>query len=173
MMKKLVIVAIASFLTFAACHSKTQEFKAADGSVRATVTIGGDDWHITDANGNEVVTDYDSMRVVEIGEDGHPMTICYHHGDEEIWLQYYSTMVLRSRGNTRNGVREGLWTYYYANGTKQAQSTFVGGMEEGEYVVYRENGIPYYRGTYHAGQRTGTWEVYDPDGNIVETKKYE
>ena len=82
-------------------------------------------------------------------------------------------MVLRSRGNTRNGVREGLWTYYYANGTKQAQSTFVGGMEEGEYVVYRENGIPYYRGTYHAGQRTGTWEVYDPDGNIVETKKYE
>ena len=124
-MKRLVIVAIASFMAFAACHTKTQEFSAADGSVRATVTIGGDDWKITDANGKEVVSDYDSMRVVEVGEEGHPMTVCYHRGDEEIWLQYYSTMVLRSRGSTRNGMREGLWTYYYANGNKQAQSTFA------------------------------------------------
>ncbi len=175
--KHFAAIAIAAVLLAVGCREKTQEFKAEDGSVTATCRIDnktgiGHDWKITGADGREVVENYDSMRVVEVSEMGHPMTVCYHRGQEQIWLQYYTTMALRSKGTSVNGVREGEWVYYYANGNMQAKCRFEGGKEEGEYVVFRENGVPYYRGQYHQGVRTGEWEVYDPNGELVERKTY-
>ena len=154
-----------------ACNSKTQTFSAEDGSVKATVNSKGQ-WHITDADGREVVEDYDSMRVVQISEDGHPMTVCYYKDGEQTWLQYYSDMTKRSEGHMVDGCREGHWVFYHPNGSVQSECTFVGGLEEGPYKVFRENGIPYYIGQYTAGQRTGIWEVYDDLGNLAATKEY-
>lgn len=156
----------------AACTAKTQEYAAADGSVKATLNERTGEWHITGPDGREVVPDYDSMRVVEVSPDGHPMTIVYYSGSVEHWRQYYSNMQLRSEGDLVGGVREGRWVFYHPGGNIQAEATYIGGREEGTYRVYRENGAPYYIGQYHDGERTGTWEIYDEQGNLVTTQEY-
>lgn len=170
-MKRILMIATAAAM-LVACGGKTQTFSAEDGSVKASHKEGTDKWLITGPDGKEVVTDYDSMRVVEVSEDGHPMTVCYYKGGEQIWLQYYSTMVKRSEGRVVDGHREGLWTYYHPDGSVQTECTFVDGLEEGPYRVYRQGGMPYYIGQYTHGERTGTWEVYDDQGNLVATKAY-
>lgn len=170
MMKNMIFVAAA--LLAVACTAKTQRFEAADGSVTATVKVGTNEWKITKADGTEVVADYDSMRVVETGEDGHPMTVVYYSGNQQRWLQYFSTMQLRSEGTMVEGVREGRWVFYHPNGNIQCEATFIGGKEEGTYRVYRENGAPYYIGQYESGRPVGLWEVYDAEGNLVEKTEY-
>lgn len=169
--KSKAIIAIFAALTMAACGQQVQTFSAADGSVSATLKKGNQ-WSIKGPDGREVVADCDSMRVVEVSEDGHPMTVCYYRGKEQIWLQYYSTMVKRSEGSIVDGRREGRWTYYHPDGSVQSECTFVGGVEEGPYKVFREGGIPYYIGQYSHGERTGTWEVYNNDGTLAATKEY-
>lgn len=161
---------LAAALLAAGCHAKTTEYSASDGSV--TATLKGDRWTIADSTGAEVVTGYDSMRVVEVSDDGHPMTVVYYKGNTQRWMQYYSTMRLRSDGMLVDGKREGRWVYYHPNGNVQSEATFAGGREEGPYRVYRDNGAPYYIGQYTAGQPSGQWEVYDPEGNLVEKTAY-
>lgn len=172
-MKKITTLVLgATLLLTVACTEKTQQFKAADGSVTATHKLKSDQWKIVDARGQEPMTDYDSMRVVEVGEDGHPMTIVYYKGNEQLHLQYYSTMQLRSQGRVVDGQREGHWAFYHPSGIVQSECDFVNGLEQGPYHVYRENGVPYYIGQYNQGRPTGTWEIYDPEGNMVGTKEY-
>ena len=171
-MKKTIAI-LAAALLMAACGGnshKNARFSSADGSVNAQ--RHGDQWTITDATGAEVVTGYDSMRVVEVGENGHPMTVIYYKGSEEHHLQYYSTMQLRSIGVFRDGHREGRWVYYHPNGVPQVEATFVNGKEEGPYRVLRDNGVPVYVGQYTEGRPSGMWEVYDQDGNLVEKTEY-
>ena len=171
-MKSLFLPAAALALLSLACTAKTQQFSAADGSVKATVKVGTDQWKITDAQGLEPVADYDSMRVTEVGEDGHPMTVIYYRGNEQHLRQYYSNMQLRAEGVTVDGLRQGRWVFYHSNGNIQSECTFVNGREEGPYRVYRENGAPYYIGQYLNGQPVGTWEFYDPQGILAGTKEY-
>ena len=169
MHKTLILIVFSAFVMIG-CKGQSEEYKAADGSVQAVHK--GDKWIITGADGREVVTDYDSMRVAEVGEDGHPTSVFYYKDGRQICLQYYSSMALRCRGDIVDGQREGLWQYYYENGNLQAEATYVAGREEGPYRIFRENGVPYYIGQYSSGVRTGMWEVYDPEGNLVETKEY-
>ena len=177
MMKRTLLYAplfVAALLT-AACgghNGRTETFSAADGSVTATHNLRSGDWSITDARGNEPVADYDSMRVVEVSEDGHPMTVVYYSGNQQRWLQYFSTMQLRSEGTMVDGRREGHWVFYHPNGIMQCEATFIGGKEEGAYRVYRDNGAPYYIGQYESGRPVGLWEVYDAEGNLVEKTEY-
>ena len=163
---------VAIMLLMAACGSKTQTYASADGSVKATLNERTGEWHITGPDGREVVPNYDSMRVTEVSEDGHPMTIVYYSGSVEHWRQYYSTMQLRSEGDVVAGRREGHWVFYHPGGNIQAEATYIGGLEEGPYRVFRENGVPYYIGNYHEGNRIGIWEVYDEDGNLITTQEY-
>lgn len=166
---------VAAALLTAACSGRggrTETFSAADGSVTATHNLRSGAWSITDAQGNEPVADYDSMRVVEVSEDGHPMTVVYYSGNQQRWLQYFSSMQLRSEGTMVDGQREGRWVFYHPNGLPQCEATFVGGKEEGTYRVYRDNGAPYYIGQYESGRPVGLWEVYDAEGNLVEKTEY-
>lgn len=157
-----------------ACNGRgrTETFSAADGSLTATHHVGTNQWSITDAQGREPVDGYDSMRVVEVSESGHPMTVVYYTGNQQRWLQYFSTMQLRSEGTMVDGKREGRWVFYHPNGLPQCEATFVAGKEQGTYRVYRDNGAPYYFGQYSNGVPTGVWEVYDQDGNLVEKTEY-
>lgn len=173
MMKRNIAVAALSVLvlTAAACGAKTQEFSAQDGSVKAVLKSSGQ-WKITNGQGQEPVADYDSMRVVEVGEDGHPMTVIYYKGSEQHVRQYYTTMQVRCEGQMVDGLREGRWVFYHPNGNVQSECTYVQGHEEGPYRVYREDGKPYYLGHYKEGKPVGTWEFYDGDGNLAGTKVY-
>lgn len=168
-----LFVTLATLLTLTvACKGKIQEYASADGSVKATLNERTGEWHITGPDGREVVPDYDSMRVTEVSDDGHPMTIVYYSGKVEHWRQYFSTMQLRCEGDIVEGRREGHWVFYHPDGKIQAEATYILGLEEGPYRVFRENGVPYYIGQYHEGNRTGTWEIYDEDGNLVTTQEY-
>lgn len=176
-MKKLLIIMLAAF-SFAACsHTTTREYRAADNSVVAICQYEGSDslnaiWQFLGPNDAPYIKNCDSLRVVERGPEGYPMTVCFYVGQQQLWHQFYSTMQLRSQGATVNGLREGRWIFYFPNGSPQAESTFVNGKEEGTYKVFRENGIPYYIGQYHKGVRTGTWEIYNPDGTLATTQTY-
>lgn len=175
-MKKhiIYITTLVAGLMLTACNGPmgSESFSAADGSVTATHKKGSDQWTIAGADGREPVADYDSMRVMEVGPEGHPMTVVYYTGNQQRWLQYYSTMQLRSEGTMVDGQREGRWVFYHPNGNTQCEATFVAGKEEGAYRVYRENGAPYYIGQYTHGVPSGLWEVYDPQGNLVEKTEY-
>lgn len=163
---------MAAVALFAACTPKTQEFAAEDGSAKAVNVIGTDQWTVYDASGKELMTDYDSMRVVELGEAGHPKTVVYYRGDERHQYQFYSSMQLYSEEHTANGVKQGHWVYYHPNGNVWAETTFKNGIEDGLYRSMRENGAPNIIGHYKDGVRTGTWEIYDQDGNMVRAIEY-
>lgn len=169
-MRKILIFIFAAAFLVVSCKPGKEEFRSADGAVNAVHQ--GDKWTITGPDGREVVEGYDSMRVAEVGENGHPMTVFYFTGDRQTVVQYYASMTLRSRGDIVGGRRDGLWQYYYENGNLQSEATYVAGREEGDYRVFRENGVPYYIGKYSNGVRTGTWEVYDMEGNLVQQKEY-
>lgn len=176
-MRKYLIIMTAALFLSACNHTTTREYRASGNTVVATCQYEGSDslnavWQFTDANGNPLVSNYDSLRIVERGPEGHPMTVCFHIGQQQRWMQFYSTMQLRSEGVTVNGQREGHWTYYYPDGTPQSEANFVAGREEGSYKVYRENGVPYYIGQYHDGCRVGTWEIYAPDGTLAGKQEY-
>lgn len=172
-MKKYLIFTLTAIALCACTGTTTREFRTLDNKLVASCTYEGSDslhaqWQFTDPQ----VKDCDSLRVVEMGPAGHPMTVCFYMGEKELWRQYYSDMQLRSEGVTVGGLREGRWVFYYAGGLPQTEANFVGGKEEGPYKVYRENGIPYYIGQYHEGQRTGTWEIYASDGTLETTHEY-
>lgn len=157
-------------LALAACGGNAERFQSADGSVEA-VNNGGQ-WTITDSTGHELVSGYDSMRVTEVSESGHPMTVLYYKGADVLMRQFYSTMRLRSEGTVHNGRREGRWVFYHPNGQVQVETTYIDGKEEGEYRVLRDNGAPVYIGHYEGGRPTGVWEAYDQDGNLAERMDY-
>jgi hypothetical protein len=172
-MKKYLIFTLTAIALCACTGTTTREFRTLDNKLVASCTYEGSDslhaqWQFTDPE----VKDCDSLRVVEMGPAGHPMTVCFYMGEKELWRQYYSDMQLRSEGVTVGGLREGRWVFYYAGGLPQTEANFVGGKEEGPYKVYRENGIPYYIGQYHEGQRTGTWEIYASDGTLETTQNF-
>ena len=181
-MRKYLIIMLAT-LSCAACNNTTtREFRASDNHIVAICQYEGTDslnatWQFLDQKGEPYYPDCDSLHVVEIGPEGHPMTVCFYlsyapNGVSELWQQFYPNMQTRSLGNIVNGLREGTWTFYFPNGTPQAESQFLHGLEEGPYKVFRENGVPYYIGQYHQGQRTGTWEIYNPDGTLATTQEY-
>lgn len=172
-MKKYLIFTLTAIALCACTGTTTREFRTLDNKLVASCTYEGSDslhaqWQFTDPQ----VKDCDSVRVVEMGPAGHPMTVCFYMGEKELWRQYYSDMQLRSEGVTVGGLREGRWVFYYAGGLPQTEANFVGGKEEGPYKVYRENGVPYYIGQYHEGQRTGTWEIYASDGALETTQNF-
>lgn len=176
-MKKFFIIALAVVLFTACNNTTTREYRAADNSVVAICQYSGDDslhavWQFLGPDGKPLFKDCDSLLVVDRGLEGHPMTVCFYFKDRQEWIQYYSTMQLRSQGAFVNGQREGRWVFFFPNGLTQTECTFIGGKENGPYKVFRENGIPYYIGQYDNGQRTGTWEIYDADGTLVTTQEY-
>lgn len=176
-MRKYLITAFAA-IAFAACTgTTTREYRAADNSVTAICQYPGDDslhaeWQFLGPDGKALYEHCDSLKVMERGPEGHPMTVCFYLGNRQEWLQFYSTMQLRSQGSFIDGKREGRWVFLFPNNMIQTECTFVNGKEEGPYKVFRENGVPYYIGQYHEGIRTGTWEIYEADGTLATTQDY-
>ncbi len=176
-MRKSLIITLATLVLTVACTQKTRHYGSDGASNQASCTFSGSDstqavWTFTKADGSPLVPDADSLRVIERGPEGHPMTVCFHIGDTQRWLQFYSDMALRSDGLVRGGLRQGLWTFYFPNGAKQTEYAFVDGKEEGPYRVFRENGAPFYIGQCINGKRVGIWEIYDESGNLATTKDY-
>lgn len=98
-MKKYLILTLTAIALWACTGTTTREFRTLDNTLVASCTYEGADslhaqWQFTDPQ----VKDCDSLRVVELGPDGHPTTVCFYMGQKELWRQYYSDMQLRSEG---------------------------------------------------------------------------
>lgn len=169
----IITLAAAALLT-GACDTtpKQQQFYSADSTLCATHNLRDDSWLIADKNGAEPVQQYDSMRVVERGEQGHPKTVVYYSGAWQHQFQYYSTMQLFSEQHLKDGRKEGRWASFYPNGNVWSESTYVDGRQEGPYRSMRENGAPIVIGQYSHGMPAGQWEFYDAMGNLAGTTMY-
>ena len=137
-MRKYLIIMLAT-LSCAACNNTTtREFRASDNHIVAICQYEGTDslnatWQFLDQKGEPYYPDCDSLRVVEIGPEGHPMTVCFYlsyapNGVSELWQQFYPNMQTRSHGNIVNGLREGTWTFYFPNGTPRSRRRSLQGF---------------------------------------------
>lgn len=75
---------------------------------------------------------------------------------------------IKTRGNFRNGVKDGIWIDYYPNGHPQFVNTFRNGKLDGisEDYNYATNTV-FLRGQYINGLEEGEWDNLSPDGDTV------
>lgn len=168
----LAAIAAAAILT-AACSGKPgQQFNNADTTLSAT--FDGTSWRIADKDGREPVDTYDSMRVLETGDQGHPKTVVYYSGDQSHQYQYYSTMQLFSEQHMDGTRKSGRWAAYYPDGSLWSETSYDSlGLESGPYRSMRKGGIPAIIGQYSAGHPVGRWEFYGANGDLAGTKTYD
>ena len=134
----------------------------------------GSDWVFYDSEGKDYYEGrYDSMAVLQFTADHRPLSIAFYHDNMETRFQFNENFTINTRGNLRDGLKEGRWEFFYANGQKMLEANYSGGVENGAYNSYRETGIPYFRGFYINGKRANVWEIYDEEGNLVARQDYD
>lgn len=84
-----------------------------------------------------------------------------------IWLHYYNTGELWSRGNLLNGTMDGDWVWYYDTGELWSTHTYKNGKMEGVRLEYHSDGWVNRKSYYHKGEVVGVSETYNKDGNVV------
>lgn len=117
--------------------------------------------------------DYDTCMLMELPDNGYPVSIAYVKGDSSFVFQFYDDFKHRSNGIMVRGLKQGQWTFYYPTGIVQSEQMFIDGVENGKHNSYRENGIPYYMGYYIGGKRAGVWEFYDEKGDLAGHKNFD
>lgn len=188
-MKKIITLAIVSFLMLSACSQKSQssdnennknnanntvEFRSPKGDIIAVCTVNGTDttWVINNALGEPLMPDCEHIEVAT-NDNGQPKEAYFHHKGIITVITFWENMEKMAEGDLKDGLRNGLWTGYDMNtGKKMSETDFTAGVENGSYVVYNENGTPSIVGQYKDGEKTGTWTFYDKDGNRVGTQKF-
>lgn len=168
----LIIAAVTIMLASCNNDNKQRQYFSADSAVSATRQADGT-WAIKGPDGKEPVVAYDSMRVVETGDQGHPKTVIYHCGDTCHQFQYYSNMQLFSEQHTVGTRKLGHWASYHPDGSLWSETAYDSlGRENGPYRTFRASGVPVVIGQYKDGRPAGRWEFYDHEGNLAGTKDY-
>jgi antitoxin component YwqK of YwqJK toxin-antitoxin module len=81
------------------------------------------------------------------------------------WKYFYARSGhLFSKGEYKNGKREGEWLWYYDDGTIKEKSNFKNGLREGESEVFYENGLHSYTCSYKNGALEGSYTAYEISG---------
>lgn len=106
------------------------------------------------------------------------------HGEYKSFFP--STGSLLSKGNFKNGEREGVWEWYFPNGKIYYKSGYSSerkrqvwietnllGNEHGIHERYYPNGRLEERGKYDFGLKTGYWEKFYKNGNFEHDGNYE
>lgn len=96
-----------------------------------------------------------------------------------------STGALLSRGNFKNGEREGVWEWYFPNGRIYYRSGYSSekkrqvwietnllGNEHGLHERYYSSGNLEERGSFEFGLKTGVWEKFYKNGNFEHGGRY-
>lgn len=154
------------------------EFYHENGKTHAKGSFDIDDktsknWKLYNEKGEEYITDYDSMKVIEFTADNRPLSIAYFKDSVETRFRFNENYTINFKGNVINNLKEGRWEFFYANGQKMLEANYLNGVENGAYNSYRENGIPYFLGFYINGKRANVWEFYDEQGNLAGKQDYD
>ncbi len=58
----------------------------------------------------------------------------------KVWIEYYKTGKIKTKGYCKDGKKDGEWTEYYENGNLKSIGTYKDNEKEGTWIFYRENG---------------------------------
>ncbi len=89
---------------------------------------------------------------------------------EGVWIKYYWSGKLKSKGNYKDGKLEGEVLVYWRNGQLKRKKNFKDGKEEGEMLWYYPNGQLGIKGNWKDGKRDGEWlSYYEENGQLEST----
>jgi len=57
-----------------------------------------------------------------------------------LFTDFYANAQLKSKGNYKDGKKEGKWDTWFKNGNKQCQGEYIDGLEVGKWTWWNENG---------------------------------
>lgn len=80
---------------------------------------------------------------------------------------YFENGTLETKGNFKNGNRDGIWESFFENGKKRSLNTYSEGKLNGEYKVWFENGQIRIEGHYTMDEASGEWKYYNAEGILV------
>ena len=82
------------------------------------------------------------------------------------WFDYHEDGQLWEKGKFVDGKQNGEWVQYYDNGQLRWKGNLVNGKEEGESVKYYENGQLWEKGKFVDGKQNGEWVSYHENGQL-------
>ncbi|NND78069.1 MAG: hypothetical protein HKN39_07790 [Flavobacteriales bacterium] len=88
-------------------------------------------------------------------------------------IEHYENGVIKTKGNTKNGKREGLWISNFVDGKRWSESYYKEGLLHGTTLVFYPNGSMFYKGKFRENKRVGNWTFYKEDGKVDYETNYE
>ena len=82
--------------------------------------------------------------------------------------EHFDSGVLKIKGQSIDGKREGLWQSFFKNGYKWSEVEYDAGIKNGTVVVFYQNGMMRYQGRYYDDARSGLWTFYDTLGVVIK-----
>ncbi len=73
-----------------------------------------------------------------------------------------------SRGEIKNGIKEGPWVAYWSSGSIMFKGAYKNGLHEGPWLWYYDNGQLQAKGAMKNGYNEGPWLHYLKDGTKDE-----
>ena len=83
------------------------------------------------------------------------------------WVIAHRTVLTVSKGDYKDGRKEGVWDYFYNGGLIQ-KWIFKKGLKEGPALTYGYSGELSEKGDYKNDKRDGTWETYLNSGQLFQ-----
>jgi uncharacterized protein YdeI (BOF family) len=80
---------------------------------------------------------------------------------------------VKTRGEFRNGAKDGRWTEYFFDGRTQVINTYKNDLLDGLYEnYYQDDTTVSVRGNYINDKREGYWYVFSKRGNVIRKELY-
>ena len=88
------------------------------------------------------------------------------------YYEYIVNGVVNTKGDYKNGNKEGYWVTYYPNGKLKEECNYDNRNYEGKYKTYYSSGKLESEGNYRNNLKNGYWVNYFEDGRISEECNY-
>ncbi len=89
----------------------------------------------------------------------------------EQWLE--GAKGIKSKGQYKNGKKNGLWVYEHKSGKKEKEENYINGVLNGSYKTYSDNGKLYETYEYTNGDKNGPYKLYRYNTDVLrETGTY-
>ena len=101
---------------------------------------------------------------------------CRHrkpHGPGEIKPDRHSGIATVSKGQYREGLKEGFWEGRYEDGSVEHRHEYRKGKKHGTFKSWHSNGVKMYELEYRNGKRCGHWRSWNEDGLLVSSSSYD
>jgi hypothetical protein len=77
------------------------------------------------------------------------------------------TAQMKSRGEYKDGKKEGNWSEWWITGNKKSEGSYKDGKQDGKWTEWSKNGKKVFEGVYKDGEKVGVYK----DGEKEEVKR--